>query len=44
MKEQAYHQIEELCTQYGKADILWYDGGGLAHEGTDADAAWFGNH
>lgn len=30
MKEQAYHQIEELCTQYGKADILWYDGGWLA--------------
>lgn len=41
MKEQAYRQIEELCTQYGKADILWYDGGWLAHEGTDADAAWF---
>lgn len=41
MKEQAYRQIEELCTQYGKADILWYDGGWLAHQGTDADAAWF---
>lgn len=41
MKEQAYRQIEELCTQYGKAEILWYDGGWLAHQGTDADAAWF---
>lgn len=40
MKEQAYLQIEELCTRYGKVEILWYDGGWLAHEGSDADAAW----
>ena len=25
---------------YGKIDILWYDGGWLAHRGKDADAAW----
>lgn len=41
MKKQAYGQVEELCTQYGRVEILWYDGGWLAHKGTDADAAWF---
>lgn len=25
---------------YGEIPILWYDGAWLAHEGTDADAAW----
>lgn len=40
MKEQAYKQLEELCTEYGKVDIIWYDGGWLSHEGSDADAAW----
>ncbi len=40
MKQQAYGQIEELCKDYGKLDILWYDGGWLAHTGSDADAAW----
>ncbi len=40
MKEQGYGQIEELCSNYGKVDILWYDGGWLSHKGTDADAAW----
>lgn len=41
MKEQGYNQIRELCSKYGKIDILWYDGAWLAHQGTDADAAWF---
>lgn len=41
MKKQCYAQIEELTTRYGQIDILWYDGGWLAHAGTDADAAWF---
>lgn len=41
MKKQAYGQIEELVKNYGKIDILWYDGGWLAHNGKDADAAWF---
>lgn len=27
MKEQAHAQVRELMTQYGKIDILWYDGG-----------------
>ena len=41
MKKQAYGQVEELMKNYGKIDILWYDGGWLAHNGKDADAAWF---
>lgn len=41
MKKQAYGQIEELMRNYGKIDILWYDGSWLAHKGSDADAAWF---
>ena len=41
MKKQGYGQVEELCGKYGKIDILWYDGGWLAHQGSDADAAWF---
>jgi alpha-L-fucosidase len=40
-KQQGYGQVEELMRQYGPIDILWYDGGWLAHQGTDADAAWF---
>lgn len=40
MKKQAYGQVEELMKNYGKVDVLWYDGGWLAHNGTDADAAW----
>jgi len=41
MKKQGYGQIEELMSKYGRIDVLWYDGGWLAHNGTDADAAWF---
>ncbi|WP_158989127.1 alpha-L-fucosidase [Mucilaginibacter sp. L196] len=41
MKQQAYGQVAELMKNYGKIDILWYDGGWLSHKGTDEDAAWF---
>ncbi|HEY0622824.1 alpha-L-fucosidase [Sphingomonas sp.] len=41
MKRQTYGQIEELMRNYGRIDILWWDGGWLAHKGTDADAAGF---
>jgi alpha-L-fucosidase len=41
MRQQGYGQIQELMSHYGQIDILWYDGGWLAHKGTDADAAWF---
>jgi alpha-L-fucosidase len=40
-KRQTYAQVEELMRNYGRIDILWWDGGWLAHKGTDADAAWF---
>lgn len=41
MKRQTYGQVEELVRNYGRIDILWWDGGWLAHKGSDADAAWF---
>jgi alpha-L-fucosidase len=40
MKKQCWGQVEELCSQYGPIDIIWYDGGWLGHEGTDAEGAW----
>ena len=40
MKKQCYGQVEELCSRF-RPDILWYDGGWLAHSGSDASAAWF---
>jgi alpha-L-fucosidase len=40
MKAQCYGQIEELMSRYGKIEALWYDGGWLAHQGTDAGGAW----
>jgi alpha-L-fucosidase len=27
MVEQAHAQVREICSRYGKVDILWYDGG-----------------
>ncbi len=41
MKAQCYGQVEELVTKYGAPDILWYDGGWLAHKGSDTSSAWF---
>lgn len=41
MKKQCYEQVEELCSRYGQIDILWYDGGWLAHKGSDTSSAWF---
>jgi alpha-L-fucosidase len=41
MKKQCYDQVDELCSKYGKLDILWYDGGWLAHKGSDTSSAWF---
>jgi alpha-L-fucosidase len=41
LKKQCYAQVEELCTKYGTVDILWYDGGWLAHKGSDTSSAWF---
>lgn len=41
MKKEVYCQVRELMLNYGKISILWYDGGWLRLQGTDADAAWF---
>lgn len=41
MKKQCYAQVEELVTRYGTPDILWYDGGWLAHKGSDTSSSWF---
>lgn len=41
MKEELYCQIKELMTHYGKIDQLFWDGGWLAQEGTDASGAYF---
>lgn len=34
MKKQCTEQLRELMTNYGKIDLLWFDGGWLAHGGT----------
>ncbi len=41
MKDQCYGQVRELTHNYGPIDILWYDGGWLAHKGSDTSSAWF---
>lgn len=41
MKEELYCQTKELCSNYGKIDQIFWDGGWLAERGTDADAAYF---
>lgn len=41
MKEELYCQTKELMTNYGKIDLLYWDGGWLAQQGSDADAAYF---
>jgi len=40
LKNQCYNQVTELTHKYGPIDVLWYDGGWLNMQGTDADAAW----
>lgn len=40
LKMQCYGQVRELTNNYGPIDILWYDGGWLNMQGTDADASW----
>lgn len=40
MKRQCHGQIEELTTRYGRVELIWFDGGWLAHKGHDVDAAW----
>jgi len=37
MKEQCWTQVSELMSNYGRIDILWYDGAWLAHGGIGFD-------
>jgi alpha-L-fucosidase len=41
LKEELYCQVKELMTNYGKIDIIFWDGGYLAQQGTDAGASFF---
>jgi alpha-L-fucosidase len=41
MKEELYCQVKELLTNYGKIDIIFWDGGWLGQQGSDADGAYF---
>lgn len=41
MKEELYCQTKELVTKYGKIDHLFWDGGWLGQQGSDADGAYF---
>ena len=41
MKADLYEQVKELVTDYGKIDYIFWDGGWISQQGTDADAANF---
>ncbi|MDO3628964.1 alpha-L-fucosidase [Mucilaginibacter sp. BT774] len=41
MKADLYDQVKELVTNYGKIDIIFWDGGWIGQQGSDADAANF---
>ncbi|MFC9930686.1 alpha-L-fucosidase [Streptomyces sp. NPDC127190] len=41
LKTEVYQSVKELVTRYGPIDDLWWDGGWLAEQGSDADAAFF---
>lgn len=41
MKEELYCQTKELMTKYGKIDHIFWDGGWIGQQGSDADGAPF---
>jgi len=41
MKEEMYCLTKELLTKYGKIDQIYWDGGWLGQQGSDADGAYF---
>jgi alpha-L-fucosidase len=41
MKEENYVAVKQLMTKYGHIDHIYWDGGWLGLQGTDADAAYF---
>jgi alpha-L-fucosidase len=41
MKEENYANVRRLMSGYGEVDHVFWDGGWLGEQGTDADAAFF---
>jgi alpha-L-fucosidase len=41
MKNEIYCLTKEILSNYGKIDLLFWDGGWLGEQGSDADAAYF---
>ncbi|WP_031069785.1 alpha-L-fucosidase [Streptomyces sp. NRRL WC-3742] len=41
MKNEVYQSVKELVTDYGAVDDIWWDGGWLAQQGSDADGSFF---
>jgi alpha-L-fucosidase len=41
MKNEVYEEVRTLFRNYGKIDYLFWDGGWLAQQGSDRDAAFF---
>lgn len=41
LKEALYADVQQLMTGYGNIDLIFWDGGWLGQQGTDADAAYF---
>ena len=41
MKDELYCQVKELMTNFGKIDLIFWDGGWLGQQGSDADGAYF---
>jgi alpha-L-fucosidase len=41
MKEELFCQVKELMTNYGKIDEIFWDGGWLGQQGTDAGTSFF---
>jgi len=41
MKNEVYQSVKELVTDYGAIDDIWWDGGWLAQQGSDASGSFF---
>ncbi|MFI9365842.1 alpha-L-fucosidase [Kitasatospora sp. NPDC053057] len=41
MKNEVYQSVKELVTDYGAVDDVWWDGGWLAQQGSDASGSFF---
>ncbi|WP_051709039.1 alpha-L-fucosidase [Streptomyces sp. NRRL S-350] len=41
LKNEVYQSVKELVTDYGAVDDIWWDGGWVAQQGTDAQGSFF---